>query len=153
MKYTVITIAVAVCVLVASIAVAGTPPAPIYVSNSALGGAALNGYTPGVAGGKGTNNIGLLVRTYGVVTYVNSSLKYFYINDGSNRADGTRRADNAAVLGVRVSYGDLAGTNVITPPIENSRVAVTGVISTCLVDTLVQPNVRARHQDDLLLIP
>lgn len=138
--------------------VADTVPAPLYLSADALGGAALNQYTPGVAGGTGPNNIGLLIRTYGKVTYVDTVGQCFYIDDGSGRADGTRRTDNnAVVLGVRVSYGGLAtGVPAITPPLENAKVAVTGIISTCLVPVttgLVQPNVRVRAQGDILPLP
>ena len=58
--------------------------------NKALGGTALNQYTPGVTGGLGLNNIGLLVRTFGEVTYVgDSSEGFFYVDDGSHLSDGS----------------------------------------------------------------
>ena len=134
---------------------AGDPPAPIYMSSRAIGGAALNQYTPGVAGGVGTNNIGLLIRTYGSVTYIDTANQCFYVDDGAGRTDGTKRAGtNDPAIGVRVSYGGLAtGVAAITPPIEGAKVCITGVISTCLVSNLVQPNVRVRHADDILPIP
>lgn len=154
MKYIALVVTMAVCALLACAAFAGEAPAPLYVSNRDLGGGALNQYTPGVAGGIGVNNIGLLIRTYGKVTYVDTANQFFYIDDGCGRTDGTKRPDNSIVLGVRVSYGGLAaGVAAIAPPAENTRVAVTGIISTCMVNTLVQPNVRARHGDDILSMP
>jgi hypothetical protein len=154
MRHTILVVMVAVLALLAVSAFAGEAPAPLYVSNRDLGGGALNPYTPGVAGGTGVNNIGLLIRTYGKVTYVDTANQFFYIDDGTGRTDGTKRPDNSIVLGVRVSYGGLAsGVAAITPPAENTRVAITGIISTCMVGTLVRPNVRVRHQDDILSIP
>lgn len=128
-------------------------PAPLYLSGNALGGAALNQYTPGVQGGAGPNNIGLLVRTYGKVTFVDTVNKYFYIDDGSGRVDGTMNA-GSPVIGVRVSYGGLAvGVPAINSPALNARVIVTGIISTCLVPAnngAIQPNLRVRSQVDII---
>lgn len=154
MKIAILAAVIAVCMLAACAASASTVPAPIYVSAKGLGGATLNQYTPGVAGGTGANNIGLLIRTYGQVTYVDTTNLFFYIDDGSGRADGTKRPDTSVVLGVRVSYGDLAtGVPAISPPALNARVALTGIISTCIVTGLVQPNVRVRSQSDILPLP
>ncbi len=145
--------AVIVCLLFACVAMADGVPEPLYMSGKALGGAALNQYTPGVEGGSGPNNIGLLVRTYGKVTFVDAVNKYFYIDDGSGRVDGTMNA-GSPVVGIRVSYGGLA-TDVpaINPPAVNARVIVTGIISTCLVPAnngAIQPNLRARSQGDII---
>lgn len=155
MKYVTLALAVVVCAVLATAAMAGDPPAPVYMSSRAIGGAALNQYTPGVAGGVGTNNIGLLIRTYGKVTYVDTANQCFYIDDGGNRIDGTKRSGTSdPVIGVRVSYGGLAsGVPAITPPAEQAKVCITGIISTCIVDTLVQPNLRVRHADDIQAIP
>ena len=151
--------------LLACVALAGTAPPPIYVSANALGGAnwCYNSGTgagqQGVAGGVGLNNIGLLIRTYGKVTYVDSSTdhKWFYIDYGTGRWDGTQRPDQTQVLGIRVSYGGLAsGVPAITPPAVGDKVVVTGIISTCLVPEttgLVQPNVRVRSAGDILTVP
>ena len=146
------------CVVLSVVALANSAPTPIYMSNGALGGGKLNDYTLGVAGGVGANNIGLLIRTYGKVTYVDTTLQYFYIDDGYGRWDGTTRTGGSIpVLGVRVSYGGLAsGVPAITPYAENTKVTVTGIISTCLVPVttgLVQPNVRVRSQADILPVP
>ena len=149
MKSVVLVSVIAVCVLAASVATA-TGIAPIYLGNRALGGADLNTYTKGVAGGSGANNIGLLIKTFGKVTYVDTANQCFYVDDGSGRMDGTRRPDNSIVYGVRVSYGGLAsGVPAINPPTQNTYAGVTGIISTVMVNSLVQPNVRPRRQEDI----
>lgn len=118
--------------------------APLSMSNRSLGGRDLNQYTFGVVGGVGPNNIGLLVKTWGKVTYVDTTAQYFYIDDGSHLVDGTRRADNnQLILGVRVSYNDLAqGAVPVTPPYENDFAVVIGISSTVIVDDQIRPNVR-----------
>lgn len=89
---------------------AAAVPAPAYIDAGDLGGTALNGYTPGVVGALGPNNIGQLVAVWGTVTKVTAG--YFYVNDGSDPLDGT--SDGTANVGVRVisagaavSVGDL----------------------------------------------
>lgn len=160
MRIAVLVAVIAACAVLSVVALADTVPAPIYMSNSTLGGGMLNEYTLGVEGGAGANNIGLLIRTYGKVTYVDMTNQYFYIDDGAGRWDGTERLDHSPVLGVRVSYGGLAsGVPAITPPTVDDKVVVTGIISTCLVPPetpptgLVRPNVRARSQDDIVSLP
>lgn len=156
MKTAILVAAIVTCILSACVVLAETP-APIFISVKALGGAALNQYTPGVAGGAGANNIGLLIRTYGKVTYVDTTNQYFYVDDGSARADGTTSPGGSAVLGVRVSYGGLAsGVTAITPPALDAKVTLTGIISTCLVPPTtgsIQPNVRVRNQSDIISVP
>gem|GEM_PF-6799657 len=72
---------------------------PIGLSLTALGGKSLNSYTPGVEGGIGPNNIGMLVRVWGRVTAIGSN--YYYIDDGSGLRDGTS-TNNVPNVGVRV---------------------------------------------------
>lgn len=160
MKLSTIGAIIAVFILLACVVTASEPPAPVYVSNKMIGGSALNEFTPGVANGKGLNNIGLLVRTSGKVTFIDTTNQFFYIDDGSSCVDGTRRPDNSVVKGIRVSYGGLAsGVPAITPYAVDSRVVVTGIVSTCVVPPppqiggLVRPNIRLRKQDDLVLSP
>jgi hypothetical protein len=117
--------------------------APLALNNAAVGGAALNQYTPGVENGTGVNNIGLLIKTWGKVTFVDPANKYFYINDGSNRQDGSGQ------IGLRIDCDNLAPGNTITPPAVNTYVMVTGISSTIVIDTKIQPNVRARRQADI----
>lgn len=139
----------AACVFAAS-AAAADQIKPVYLSNSAIGGGDLNQYTKGVAGGIGVNNIGLLIRTYGKVTYVNTTSQFFYIDDGWGKTTTLPPPDNCTVAGVRVSYGGLAaGVPAITPPVVNTHVAVTGVVSTVMIGGLVYPNVRVRDSGDI----
>lgn len=133
---------VAVALLTATAATAEVP-APLAVNNSAVGGGALNQYTPGVENGVGVNNIGLLMKTWGKVTYVDPAGKYFYINDGSNRDDGSSH------IGLRVDCDNLAPGNTITPPSLDTYVMVTGISSTILINTKIQPNFRPRRQEDV----
>jgi len=122
-------------------------PAPLALTNRDVGGGRLNDYTPGVEGGVGMNNIGLLIRTWGKVTFVDEVNKFFYINDGANRQDGS------SYVGLRVSYDNLAPGNTITPPALNSYVAVTCISSTWLNGSgQIQPNLRPRRQSDITVI-
>ena len=62
-----------------------TLPRPLGVTTKRLGGAAFNASTPGVTGGTGLYNIGLLVRCAGRVTYSDSTdpnNRYFVLDDG-----------------------------------------------------------------------
>jgi len=131
-------------------------PAPLAMNVKALGGGRLNEFTDGVYGGTGTNNIGLLVKTWGRVTYVDSTNKFFYIDDGSGRVDGSSHLVAGVPVnnvGVRVSYDNLASGNSIDPPAETTYVAVTGIISTVMINAggvdRVQPNLRPRRQTDI----
>ena len=118
-------------------------PGPLAMGNSAIGGTALNQYTPGVEGGVGLNNIGLLIKTWGRVTFVDEGNSFFYIDDGTAGMDGS------SYLGIRVTYSDLAPGNTIDPPDEDSYVMVTCISSTVLISDKIQPNLRPRRQDDI----
>lgn len=78
---------------------------PIGMINRALGGRRWNyncsthAGQRGVAGGVGLNNIGLWVRTWGVVTQKGAD--YLYLDDGSDLRDGTATGVDEKV-GVRV---------------------------------------------------
>ncbi|MBQ7525260.1 MAG: S8 family serine peptidase [Abditibacteriota bacterium] len=100
----------------------GTKPAVRYMPGKSLGGSPygkqggiLDDTRTGKAS-KGTNNIGLLVRTTGKV--VKRGSNYFYIDDGSRLFDGTNNG-----IYVKTKSG-------ITVPQLNRRVSVTG-ISAC----------------------
>lgn len=60
----------------------GDVPEPLVMTCGALGGTALNDYTPGVIRGRGLNNLGLLVKVCGQV--VSNGAGYFIIEDGSS---------------------------------------------------------------------
>jgi len=53
---------------------------PLGMTNLAMGGGS-NGIVPGITDAAGTNNIGLLIKAWGRVTYINSTS--FYLDDGS----------------------------------------------------------------------
>ena len=64
---------------------AGDLPSPIFLSIRTLGGGQL-GPTPGVSGGTGLNNVGLLAKVSGRVTSIGvdeAGLPVFYLDDGS----------------------------------------------------------------------
>lgn len=68
----------------ASVVSSGNPiPEPLFMHNRSLGGADFGPYAPGVAGGFGLYDIGLLVTLAGRVTYVSPSNDYFIIDDAS----------------------------------------------------------------------
>lgn len=107
---------------------------PLMMSNMAVGGSSwnYNGVTGagqcGVDEGIGLNNVGLLVRTSGVVTYVDPGRQFIYIDDGSGVTDGNALGQSgSAVAGIRVA---LSG---IDPPTAYLHAAVTGVSS---IDTM-----------------
>lgn len=125
---------------------------PISMSNKAIGGAALNAYTPGVENGMGANNIGLLIKTWGTVTWVDETNGLFYIDDGSGLKDGSKHVEDTEEvdnIGVRVSYNNLADGNTITPPSIGSHVAITCISSTVIINESVRPNLRPRQQSDI----
>jgi len=101
------------------IGLTGTVPDPFSMSITSLGGPALNEYTPGVKGGRGVNNIGLLVRIWGKVTSTGAG--YFYVDDGSILIISEEHSEP---LPAKV----ICGTGV-TPPALNSYVTVTGISS------------------------
>ncbi len=130
-------------------AYANTEIKPVMMSNRAVGGGALNEYTPGVAGGIGLNNIGLLVRTWGTVTYVDADQKFFYIDDGSRLND---MSGIHGAVGLRVSYAGLAPGVTFTPPSAGELVAVTGISSTTAItvgqETRIIPTLKPRRDSD-----
>jgi hypothetical protein len=120
------------------------------VPTRALGGADLNALSPGVAGGRGANNLGMLVCTWGKVTQRDRSLQYFYIDDGSGLLDGTQTeiamGESEPSVGVRVKADP-------TGYAKGSYVAVTG-ISSCFTDGgVLKPQTLARPGGIRLLRP
>jgi hypothetical protein len=82
---------------------------PLGLANRWLGGAdwmysALTGAgQKGVLGGVGLNNIGLLVRVWGQVTYVDPGGAFAYLDDGSHENDGNMLGLlGSAVPGIRI---------------------------------------------------
>jgi hypothetical protein len=111
---------------------------PLGVSCKWLGGGNYNTATPGIGGGQGQYNIGLLVRCWGKVTYYNISdanNKYCYINDGSGISSGGHD-------GIKVWCG------TVSPPTAGSVIA-TGVISTESIGGKIVPILVIRDSGDL----
>lgn len=104
---------------------------PLGVKTGSAGGQTLNAYTPGVQGGVGLYNVGLLVRTVGRVTAVTSD--GFYVDDGCKLSDGSGN------LGLKVWTGTSGSATV------NAWVKVTGIVS-CRTGTggLIYPQILAR---------
>lgn len=94
----------------------GTQPAvqvdPLGMTNRTLGsggwvfegGGSTNGQA-GVEGGVGLNNVGLFVRIWGKITYIEPSRRWYVIDDGT----GLQWQDGATTrTGVKISLGDSA---------------------------------------------
>lgn len=117
----------------------GTVPAPVAMVQRALGGSAFNSITPGVTGGIGLYNIGLLVRCWGTVTYSDSSdpnNRFFCIDDGSGLTHG-------GYPGVLVRCGS------VLPP-SSGIVSVTGVIGSESDGGRVVPVILIRDAADIV---
>lgn len=115
---------------------------PVGLSNIRLGGEGFGAFSPGVAGGIGLNNFGLLVRTWGRVSASISGF-YLYIDDGSTLVDGY------GYTGLRVDVSELAGWSA--PPVGR-RVQVTGISSTANILGKIQRRLRARTAADIITL-
>lgn len=89
----------------------------------------------GTYGSNGLNNIGLLVRTWGKVKSVDSTLRTFSIEDGSSVA-----------LKCKAPVG-------VTLPAVDDYVKVTGISSCEMVEGQLLPLLRMRTGDDLQPVP
>lgn len=83
--------------------------APVFMNDSAVGGGAYGQYTPGMTGRYGLNNVGLLVKVFGLCTWFEDrpapDPDYFYLDDGSGYLDGTMHNDAGVYkpnVGIRV---------------------------------------------------
>lgn len=113
----------------------GTVPDPAGMVNRDLGGAAL-GLIPGITGGTGLNNVGLLVRAWGRVKYIGSD--YFKISDGYGIGGQSYREIKVRCPG-------------LTKPSSTSQYAVvTGISSLELSGSTATPIIRVRKQTDLV---
>ncbi len=122
-------------------------PKPVGLSNISLGGGSLNAATPGIYGGIGLNNIGLLVTCWGKVTQVVQSsgvYSYVYIDDGSSIRDGA-----GSYKGIRVDVRGLTGW---TPPAAGKYIIVTGISSTAVINGQVQRRIKVRSASDIRAI-
>ncbi|MCC6484011.1 MAG: hypothetical protein IT209_04110, partial [Armatimonadetes bacterium] len=116
----------------------------LTVSQRLLGGAASSDYSPtagtgqrGVKNGVDLNNIGLLVRVSGTVTYVDPNGQFFTIWDGSSVKDSDGHQ------GVRIFAPGLS------LPTVGQFVTVTGASSCYKVGSDLYPLVRVRNASDI----
>jgi len=90
----------------------------------------------GIAGASGLNNIGLVIRTWGRVTYANTD--YFYLDDGSALNDGSGH------IGLKVWAPGL------TIPAQGSRAQVTGISSCFKPDGNLRRLILVSTPDDIV---
>ncbi|MEN6358311.1 MAG: Ig-like domain-containing protein [Armatimonadota bacterium] len=128
----------------------GTVPNALGLMNRSLGGGDFNVYTPGITyptgSGNGLHNKGLLVKTWGKVTTVDTD--YFYLDDGTGFQDGSGNT------GVKVSWDWPIGSKpTLVPPSVDWYVSVDGISSSETVTIDQQEELvrvlRPRQQDDL----
>lgn len=113
---------------------------PLGISDRGLGGGAF-GLQSGVAGGSGWNNIGLLMRIWGTVTYVDATNKCFWVDDGGLLNDGSTHR------GVKVSLD--SSESLPSSVVVGGHIAVTGA-SSCFSDgTSLQRLLRIRSQSEV----
>lgn len=115
-----------------------TLPAPRAMSNKTVGGGDATRHTPGITGGIGLRNQGLLIKTWGCVTYVGADHEdFFYIDDGSRLDDGNSH------VGLRVKSRNLI------KPTAGSFVIVTGISSCQLASDKIIRTIKLRQQNDI----
>ncbi len=118
------------------------PPGALGMGNAAVGGAAFNVLTPGP--GSGLNNLGVLVKAWGVVTGVDSASGCFYVDDGRSLNDGS------GLIGLRVAWDwDTCGKAAITPPTQGDYVTVTGISGSEDVGGYLVRTLRLRDSNDV----
>ncbi len=118
------------------------PFRPLGMTNEVVGGEAVSSFTCGVVGGHGLNNVGLLVKTLGRVTYVagSPSACHFYIDDSSAASDDSGhsglRVDG--LVPASLAVGDL--------------VEVSGISSMRSSSGQVYPCLRPRRDSDIAVL-
>lgn len=121
---------------------------PFYTPNRWLGGLGTDVLVPG---GAGVLNTSMLMKTAGLVTYVDAATlcRFFYVDDGSGLSDGVV-IGGQTMRGLRVSIANLATGNSISAPSVGQYVTVTGI---CAPQTIaggkVVAQIRPRNQDDI----
>jgi len=118
-------------------------PKPLYLTGREVGGVSPNQYTPGTYQGVGLYNVGLLVTISGIVTSIDTTAKYFFLDDGSCRSD---LLDHR---GIKVSCSGLKSGNSIPLPIEGEYVIVTGIVAAQSSSGVIIPVIRPRCSADL----
>lgn len=119
---------------------------PLAIRCGAIGGSAFSTYTLGITGMSGVNNLGLLVKTWGRVTYVNTSSKYFYLDDGSGPTDYYGHK------GIYIRCGGLAGGGYVPLPALDSYVSAAGIVFRATIAGKPYPALLLRKQSDLQIL-
>jgi len=121
-----------------------TVPGALGLSNRDLGGGDASPDNPGVTDGRGALNVGMLVKTTGIVTH--SGTGFFYVHDGSNDADGPYD-DGSGHGGVRITTNTVVGVD--------EWVEVTGLSSadTYNVPGRIIPTIMPRDINDIVRDP
>ncbi|HUV05531.1 MAG TPA: metallophosphoesterase [Armatimonadota bacterium] len=132
------------CSTVTTVPQPATVPDPLGMLNRAVGGGSLNEYNPGVTGGVGTFNTGLLIQVWGEVTSLDTATSRFNIDDGCTLQYGSGSP------GLWVSYGDLAVGNTVNPPAVGTYAKVTGISSRRVSGSDVIAVLRIRRQQDIV---
>ena len=109
---------------------------PVSLINKSVGGSSFNADTPGVTGAIGLNNVSLLIRTWGKVTYVGTD--HFYLDDGSALLDGSGHT------GIKVSCPGL------TLPLLNQYAIAAGISSVEINGSTARRLILPRMQSDLV---
>jgi hypothetical protein len=100
----------------------------------------------------GLNNVGLLVKTTGKVTYIDPAGNFAYIDDGSHADDGNTLGPNGiSIKGIKVllRYGDQSYCKMSA---VGSHVAVVGISGTEKINGKLLSVIRLRSQDDIMPI-
>jgi len=122
-------------VIVESAADPGRIPPPLFISGRYLGGADFNAYTPGVTGGQGLNQIGLLVSIFGRITSVGEQEIQVKIGLSDEPID------------VIASSLDLSGYSA------DDYVIVTGIASLEVDGSVLKPIIRVSADDGIQEVP
>lgn len=134
------------------------PIKPLFLTNRAIGGGKFGSQDPlwewrwvkEEAKEKwlpldGLNNVGILVKTTGVITFIPSYGGFAYIDDGSNLNDGnTLGPDGSAVRGIRV----ILPYNVELPPV-GTNISVVGASVTSPSANGAVRSIQPRSQQDI----
>lgn len=134
---------------------APNPPQPLGMPNRALGGQSPAGVA-GITGSSGLYNLGLLVRTWGDVTYVGSD--FMYVDDGSSLHDGNSLSapivDKCDGSAPPTANPNAPGLRVFCSGLEKpgigDYVSVEGISSTIAIGANLQPCIRPRSQSDIV---
>lgn len=118
---------------------AGAAPQPLLMRGRDVGGGGFGEFAQGVYAASGLSNFGLLVGTWGRVTYT-SPPHFIYVDDGSGLWDGS------GFTGVRVDISSVPGLAV---PSTGSVVAVEGISMPVSISGKIQRRLKIRSSSDI----